>query len=690
MMELDKVNEDVSWLTDEMSEEDIQKIAKQKFEDDIISDVLEDFKQRRSERMHLTLQWRLLLNFLDGNQHVRINSTMGTVEDTLPLAWWEEREVFDHLSPILETRLAKLNRADTDLKVRPATSESADISSAKIETRLLEGLFEKEKMEKKQKQANFWSERMGTVFFKVGWDDNKGRTVGFKEIEEDEEETYFLPEYEKELRQFEGKYIQRIKEGDVDVMIANPFELFPDAIVNPTVDECQSIVHAKVYSTEDIFQMFGDTVRGGTENVLSMEEGASTGGGFGQKDNSYRISSKEMKDAAILIEKWELPSRTYPQGRLIMVVQSEHDKKMMYYGKLPDYLENENGDYELPFVSQKSEETGEFFGRSVFQRLLPLQRRYNSLRNRKKEYLNRASIGQLTYEEDSVDDEYLEEEGLSPGAMIPYAKGAQAPRYLDNPPLPNAFDSEENTLQLDFNRISGVSEVSRDSSAPTGVGSGVALSILKEQDDTRISLPASHIQDARIEVGKKLLRIVKDKVDYPRKLKFVGKDEEVALIEWDANDVTSFDVYIESKASLSETPAQRRQFVFDLMNAGLFQEEMSDKMRAKIFQTLQIGDWENYVADINKHEERAKKENMELSKGGQAEVWEVDDHEIHAKVHTDYMISAEFAELLEQQPELYQMVDNHRKQHMEIVQQQQMQLAQQEMSQQQQQQQGGA
>ncbi|MGM0409238.1 MAG: hypothetical protein ACQEQF_00645 [Bacillota bacterium] len=667
----------------ELSEEEIAKVAKEKYEDDIVDSVKKEFKERSTDKLPLVLSWRLLMNFLDGNQHVRINTSKQSVDDTTPIAWWEEREVFDQLSPILETRLAKLNRADTELKVRPATSEMEDISSAKVETRLLEGLFKKENMEKKQKLANLWSEKLGTVFWKTGWDESKGRVVGIKEIEEDEEESHFLPEFERELRQYKGKYIKKIHEGDVDVMYCTPFEIFPDSMANADCSECRDIIHAKAYNTEEIFEMFGENMKGSTQDVLGLEANQGKTGGLGQKNNDYRITNKEMDNACILVEKWELPTKRYPQGRLIMIALSKEEEKLLHYGKLPDYLEDQ-GKYELPFISQKSEETGEFFGKSVFERLLPLQRRYNSLRNRKKEYLNRVSIGQLTYEENSIDEDFFEEEALAPGAMIAYKQGSNPPSYLDNPRLPSAFDTEENTLQMDFNRISGVSEISRDSSAPTGVGSGVALSILKEQDDTRISLPASYIQQARIQVGKKLLKVVKEKVDYPRKLKYAGKDEEVALFNWDKNDITSFDVYVESKASLSETPAQRRQFVFDLFNAGLFNPDMPEMLRAKLMQMLELGNWEDFVADTNLHIERAKKENMAISRGKQAEVWEIDDHEAHLKVHTDYMVSSDFAELIAEQPELKERLDNHRRQHLEIVSQKQRQVAKQEMETQQQ------
>jgi len=672
---------------DELTDERINEMAKEKYENDIIDSVVQDYQSRKDEKLPYVLTWRLLLNFIDGQQHMRVNTMSKSIDEIEPFAWWEEREVFNQLAPILETRLAKLNRADTNIKVRPATAESQDISSAKVETKLLEGLFYKLEMEKIQKEANLWSERLGSVIWKSGWDDNSGRVIGYESIEAEDEEEYLLPEFERELRQFKGQYIKKIHEGDLDLTYCTPFEIFPDSVTKKDATECRSIIHSKVYDVDEIFGMFDESIKGGTQDVISMEQTKTGSGSIGQKGNGFALNTKELENSAEVIEKWELPSKIYPSGRLIIVIKSDEDKKLVYYGKLPDWCEQE-GTYELPFTVQKSVDNGEFFGKSIFERLLPIQRRYNSLRNRKKEYLNRASIGQLTYEEGSVDERFIEEEGLAPGSMIPYKRGATAPSYMDNPSLPNAFDTEESSLHMDFNRISGVSEISRDSTAPTGANSGVALSILQEQDQTRISLSASHIQTARQQIGKILLRIIKENVDYSRKVKYVGKDNEVSLIEWDSNDITSFDVYIDSKTALSETPAQRRQFVFDLMNAGLFEPDMPTEMVSKIFQMLEIGDWENYVSDINKHEERAKKENLDMVQEKPVEIWEVDDHATHLKEHTNFMVSADFRGMIDENPELFDIVNEHRKQHLEIVRNKEMamQEAQQQQGEQQQQQ----
>ncbi len=89
-----------------------------KFYEDLVKEVKDDFERRREERRSYELQWRLNMNFLMGNQYCEI-SPRGDVEDVGKQYFWQEREVFNHIAPIVETRLAKLGRVKASISVRP-------------------------------------------------------------------------------------------------------------------------------------------------------------------------------------------------------------------------------------------------------------------------------------------------------------------------------------------------------------------------------------------------------------------------------------------------------------------------------------------------------------------------------------------------------------------------------------------
>ena len=92
-----------------------------------------------------------------------------------------------------------------------------------------------------------------------------------------------------------------------------------------------------------------------------------------------KYQPNQVKNYAIVKEYYERPCRRYPQGRYIVVA----NKKTLYVGTLPYKIGND-GEFDFPFVKIVSiYSTGCFWGKSVVERCIPIQRRYNALRNRK-------------------------------------------------------------------------------------------------------------------------------------------------------------------------------------------------------------------------------------------------------------------------------------------------------------------
>ncbi|HRR90442.1 MAG TPA: hypothetical protein P5161_06675, partial [Eubacteriales bacterium] len=102
-----------------------------KFSEDIVAETKADFLKRQEERRPLELNWRLNMNFLLGNQYAEITGT-GDIEDSGKQYFWQQREVFNHIAPMIETRLAKLSRVRAGVTVQPATNDEADIRAAKL------------------------------------------------------------------------------------------------------------------------------------------------------------------------------------------------------------------------------------------------------------------------------------------------------------------------------------------------------------------------------------------------------------------------------------------------------------------------------------------------------------------------------------------------------------------------------
>jgi len=637
-----------------------------------------EYQRRRQERRPWELQWRLNLAFVDGNQYLDINAAMMSLVEVPKLYWWQEREVFNHIAPIMETRIARISRMQPTLKVRPATGEAEDLSSAKVSARLLEYVLHERLKAKGRQTLIAWMELCGTAFLKNIWDPTLGNVVGAvavrtetdegvhveggKEEEEEagsgldvagKEATRAFTEpaeepvaLERSERGVVAATIQPVYEGDVNPVVVPPFEVFPDSPWHSTIEECRSILHARAYHVDQIYEIWGVRVEPEPAESHALYRTTLGLGGLGYGFGSFFTSTTELEGHAVVKELWERPSMKYPDGRYIVVAGG----KVLHVGPLPFRI-GSDGKVDLPFVKFESiVRPGCFWGRSVIERLIPIQRRYNALRNRKAEYLNRCAIGQYAIEDGSVDLDDVEENAAAPGHIFVYKKGSNPPVMMQNPSLPSAFDSEEATLLNEFTIISGVSEIARHSQAPPGVKSGVALSIAVEQDDTRLSHTVGNLEAGFVEAGRHWLRLYKQYATTKRLLRTVGTDLSVEIIDWDASDIRSDDVVVETSAMLAESPAQRRQMVFDLLAAGLFNDPETGRLtkegQAKVLELLQFGHWEFGDDTERLHINRADRENRLMANGQLPSVAEYDDDIMHLRRHTRFRLTSEYEDMV--------------------------------------------
>lgn len=622
------------------------------FKEEIVSFVKEQFEKRQEERVPYELRWRLTQNFIQGNQYCDINEVNNTVYQQEKQYWWQEREVYNHIAAIVEVRLAKLGRLRPSMTVRPMTSDNDDIASAKVCKAIVDSTYNTQKMQNKISEANSWSEICGSVFYKNVWDTEAGELVAYMENDEP------------------------IFEGDVKTVVVPAYEIFPDSCLNDGVEKCRSIIHAKAFTIDEIKEIWNVEVGGTDIDVYSLGTTRVGVGGLGYSSTVPVAAQTIKEDSAIVMEYYEMPTKVYPKGRLIIVAGDE----LLYYGTCP-YQIGDNGKISLPFVRQECvKNSGTFFSTSVAERCLPIQRAYNAVKNRKHEYLNRAVIGVWTYEEGTIEDtETLEEEGFAPGTLIPRRQGSAPPTQVQNAQLPPSFSQEEESLMREFREISGVSELSASSNASSNAGSGVALEVLKEQDDTRISLTADNIRQAILEVAKHWLRLYKQYSTGPRMARLVGKNNNVYLSYWNKNQLTSDDVVPLTDDDLAQTPAQKKQQVMTMLQMGLFNDPDTGRMdrstRAKVMEMLNYGNWEDGDDIDQGHISKAMRENIDIQNSCELRVRDFDNHIIHIEEHNKFRLSSEYDDMEKDRPDLAAYFDNHVAVHQQAVsmmQQQQM------------------
>ena len=621
-------------------EKEFNNLYDGEFAEQIVREVKEDFEKRQQERKFYERKWQLNMNFLNGNQYCGI-SPFGEVEDSQKQYFWQEREVYNHIAPIMESRRCRLAGIRPKMSVIPATNSENDLNTAKVSKNILNSIYHKLNISEKITQATNWSEICGTSFYKIVWDSESGLSVG---------------------KNSDGK---TIKEGEISLTVCPPYEIFPDSNTYEKIDDCMSIIHAKCYEVRTIKKIWGVDVEPQELDVMSMSSTTSVGG-LGNHSQINKIASQKIANSALVLEKYEVPTVDYPNGRLTIIAGD----KLCYIGELP-FINKEDGERGFPFIKQVSvEEPNCFWGSSVIERLIPIQRAYNAVKNRKHEFLNRMSMGILTVEDGSIDTDTLEEEGMSPGKVLVYRQGANKPEIMNYGSIPTDFEKEEEKLVAEFTQISGVTETMLTSNINTANLSGVALELLIEQENNRLSCSVDQIKYAVQAIGKHILKLYKQFAGTNRICKIIGQDGSVEMFYFKNSDIGTDDVVLETANEIGDTLAQKRSMIFKLLEAGLLADEsgkISNRVRSKTLEMLGYGIWEtqNDIGEL--HMRKADKENLQMLDGNLQKVLGIDDHKLHIDEHIAFMLGVEFEKQAKANPNLTNLFLQHINEHKRLL-----------------------
>ncbi len=577
----------------------------------LASEVTADFNRRREARRQLESGWLLNMNFLSGNQYCDV-SPQGGVEEEDKRYYWQSRRVFNHVAPTVEARITKLEKLKPELRVRAFSDEEGDIQAAQLATGVLKYAQQRIGLPDVLSRACVWAETCGSVFYKVLWDEQGGRQVAI--------DAQGAPLYE----------------GEVQVTVVPAFELFPDRLDAEDFDGVRSVIHAQTVSAAYVTERFGVAVKGDAAKEILQYSAPSAGSLSG----GFVNNTATVEGGVLLLERYTLPSHDLPNGRLEIVAEGE----LLFAGDLP-YKNGARGERGFPFVKQDSIRLpGAFFGSSIIDRLIPVQRAYNAVRNRKHEFLNRISMGVLTVEDGSVDTDELAEEGLLPGKVLVYRQGGKAPELLDCGKIPDEFKAEEEWLDKEFSLVSGVSDLSQNST-PLRVTSATGLQLLLSQDESRLSATVACMERAVKEIGRQILRLYRQFAGTARLMTMTGENKKVQAYYFNASKLDVSDIQFEP--SEASSPEEKRRVLLELYQAGLLSDEngrVSKENKNRILEAFGFGGYEN-ARDISAlHMAKAREENLHLKEEGVA-VDSYDDHPLHTVEHTRFLLSEEFKKL---------------------------------------------
>lgn len=630
------------------------------YADDIVDYINKALEERRGDRMVYELQWTLNGNFLAGHQNCEMDVNFRRIAEEENVERRDrERRVYNRIAPIMETRQAHLGSVTYDMVVNPRTYESDDYAKAAVSTKLLSYCKQNTDFPRKMRRAIAWAELTGTAYTMSWWDADKGDVIAFDEKISPDGEPKEVP----------------IRSGDLDFGIISSYEVFPSSLTVEEMEDQHDVIIEQVRDVDTVYNLYGLRLTGGKVEsyVLTPIPRGTTG--HGMSNVTMGMQKETIENAVRVLTYLENPSRDYPKGRIAIVVRD----KLVFYGDLPGGV--------MPLVAIKAKAvSGQFYGKSVIQDLIPLQRAYNKVRNKKQDFIDTVANNPVVMDNGAVDNMAdLEEYGIESGAVILVHPGFNGPQIIEYPEPPAIIENEQQGLESQMEYTAGVSQMMVYGNTPTGVTSGKAIESLQQIDNTRMSLTADNIRDGVVLMAKVWLKLFKTYAAGYRVLRITGNEENASVSVWSREDINSYDVEFTAENELRNSADQKKQDFITAYQSGLFTDAngVNGQEVKRVGRELFLKGNSETLSTDELQQKYARRENTFLSAGVIPTRGRYDDDEIHLDEHIRYAISREYQMFAEKMPEYAAKFDEHIAAHQQMIaqkqQQQQMQMMQAQM-----------
>ena len=405
-----------------------------------------------------------------------------------------------------------------------------------------------------------------------------------------------------------------------------------------------------------------------------MQMIASVSTWIGQGNLVGDMMGKRTEDMVVMYEVEYAPTKAFPNGRYAAVVNGQ---VVVSEKRLPIPVgKNKKWSYTVDhFIYDRV--PGSFWPTGSIEDLISPQNTINEIdqaltRNRKS--LGRPVV--LTPTELTL--RRLTERGQDLLSVQYEGRGSQGvrPQILSGAPYPNQV-LEERDIQLQVAQDAGgdPKNVLR-GKAPYAGAPGIALDILRETAEQSHGPDIARYYRTWQRVDTKRLIIVSRTFDDSRMLKIKGKGNEVLVKHFKGADLHgNTDVRLERVDGLSLTNAGKNQFLVQLLQYGMWDEQKGPKPDVRR-ELLRIFGLAGFPEEDNIHRQRAEYENSmivaggkflediatpplptgEKDENGQAvvvgnhdPVFEIDDHFAHSQVLGQLIFGKEFKALGKEQ-----------------------------------------
>jgi hypothetical protein len=543
--------------------------------------------------------------FLHNKHWVYWNRGSGRLEE-LPRQPERVRATIARIGPDSNRLIAKLTQNVLTFEVLPDTPDDASIQASKVAESAINEICRNQDWEdiRYDHAATTWCGGVGAMC--VDWDDTVGAVIGVNEQTGEE-----------------------FMSGDVQLTALSIHEV----AVEPGTRNAEkgrwwirgmALPPAEVQETYDL----EDLPKADARSVDSVWQGAD-----GERGTNVPLT--------MVYVYYERPTGKNP-GRVATIINDMVVQEMPWYFPFKDRLNLAVG------IVQPIH--GRWFGHTPVTDAVPVQTAMNASWSSIIEHMKQAGNARLWIPEGSVEN--VADLSDLPGESVEYNPiNGMRPTYESPPVMPEWWIRQPGMLGDAMDDILGGHDISR-GNAPTGVESGIAMSILAENDDTPVGRFGKNLSAMWGRVGSMVLALMEVRVRDQRVTSVKMPDAKIPqIIKWSGNTIAGHTTArVPEEAHSMRGRAAQSAWAMQLFDRGIIQ---SVTELSKVADVPNQGD---ILAATDPDTARALRENAFLSSGTPRTVDTIDDHANHIHHHRNFVRSERYEHL--EQP-IQQIIRDH-------------------------------
>lgn len=614
--------------------------------------VVEDARKRR--RGHEVMWWEQLCVYA-GDLWCEYNPHSGRLEE-VPAPDHKVRLPINLNNATVRTEYAKLLKNRPIIECMARSGDKSDVDAAKMGDKILNNYVEQEfDMASVRREAIMWALICGTGAIFVDYDDT---ALG-------EVEVLIAPDGSpitdpQQIKAAQGWFSEQaqqpkrmqIPQGDLRMRALGPMQWGWDfSIHNPKLAKWCFVT--ETYDALEVERRWNFTVDehdlvDPRQNMLERRilERADVTGYFAGMGGS---ANQPLSQDIVQIHRiFVLPGhKFFPQGAELIFTNHEFIDATKFpfgHGKLPvscmGHIPLPGSNYPLSVVSQ------------IRDPVLEISKTESQMLENRNLMANPPWI---FYKQHNIEEgKLVNKPGLQ--LEVDYRPNMPDPHPVEMPDLPSYVQNLPELLEQHVQTIAGQGETAQ-GRVPPGARSGVAIAYLQEEDDTKLGPTVGEFEEMIARVGYQQLRLIAERYDAPRTARIPRPHALPDVFDFVGSMLSGVAaVTVQAGSALPRSKAAKQQFFMDLASMGIETDQR------KLKQELELGEGE--PDPVSMSEMQAERENDLMETGQAAPVKDWFNHEVHIRIHRQFMMSVDYEGL---PPEIQDIYDQHDAEHQRFI-----------------------